>query len=1396
MQPTTKLIAGLNNKLVPVQGEIKLPITLGGSKMEHTFILCEHIENEFLIGMDVLKRVHANIDIPRKKVITPYGEDSYFDKPKRLHNRCKVRCNKTVTIPANSAGYLQGKMAIRNCNNNYEGTIEASTKLANETGVFITGSLVYSNQNMIPVHYVNVMPHDVTIRRNEVVAFVEPVCYENSNITHGVNRVKHEQHNNTHHRLSRLPDADTVDDFIKKGKWEKPEELHKQLKIDEIAIPARDKSRLKELITEFSHCFARDRFDLGKATFYEAKIDLKPNYVAKWIPSRPVSYKMEPRMDMEIERMINSDQITSCPYSLWNSRVYLLAKRNSKGESKFRFVQDGRALDSQSIQDCYELPRIKEKFDRINNCEWISSFDFQSGFTQIGLVESSQPLTAFTYKGNRYMSTRLIQGHKSSSASFSRCMNLLFSGIPFETLILYVDDMLVWSKNIDSHLRYIRLILERLTWGGLKLSGAKTSMFQKSIKFLGHIVSKKGLQIDENRIKAIQALPAPTTVKKLQKFIGVMNYNRIFLKGFAEMAAPLYNLLRKGVKFEWTKECQDSFQNLKAALLKEVILAVPDISDKNQSYHVTVDSSKTGQGATLSQMINGKRRVIAYWSRAVPKHQQKMGATKLELIALHGALKYWELYLKGTKFKVYTDCAALLSMDRIFKNENSFFQRRLADMSIFNFQILHISGKSAEMKTSDFLSRYQYDTTFKESSTQTNQNDGLTKIRTVTQSDKSVPVTKTDIRREYLNDTVLSTVIQWLKDGKRPVKINHRAEPSELCHYWRSFELLQYKDGVLYRKWFNPKTGKYRDLTVIPCTLVERIIYTCHDTLATCHAGTEACIELCLRKYYFYKLKKEFKLYIASCLQCARAKQPQRYNRAAMRPNIYTEFNQAVAIDHLIPNRKSNSRGIVAILTMVDMYSNYLVCVPVKSTGADESIKAVMEHWILKHGVPEEIRHDLGSAFTSNLWKAVMKAFDIKDVKTTPKFSQSNGKAEANNRKLNQCFRTTLSKNQWNDFDIYLKYIVFSLNSLACAKTGFSPNYLVFNRELRMPRDLFINDNDRLDSVLINDNNITIKARNQAYSLYKEIADITRNVRDTSMKRAKYMKKQYDKHVYCPQFSEGDLCFILKLWGKHKYAEKWEGPYKVTQKISEHNYIVDIDGLMKVVNVSKMKLFKPNKYYKPQDSVQKRTAIPSTRNEVQRQRNSPSSSSDEDYRMVTNLSHETPRRSERIRSRRHLGVAQDTSGNQSAVENTSDVMTEVTNDVIVNEVTNTDQIGSENLESTDSEYTDALEHSEENPSESVARDAQPSESTNTPKNGGSSMNFGELETKVTLKDIEKHGKKAARASTQIMSRPSSSLDISNTRDESTRTKTSYNLRPRVKPPKKFGFPVSPKKKKK
>ena len=1410
IKPTARLIAGLDKKIVPVQGEISLPITIGCVETKHTFVMCQHLENEFLIGMDLLDILQARIDIPNKKIITPVGESVYFDRPLSINKKYKIRCQKTITIPANTTGYLPGKIAIQNCTSNYEGVIEGNHNLAKSKGIFITPTLSYSERNIIPVHIVNTMPNDITITRNQLIAFIEPISYNNTgtNIS-GIHHVKEEELHNGGVTLTRLPDAESVETFIEKGRWDNPAELHKQLRIDEIKIPEKDKSSLRDLITEYSHCFSRNKYDLGKASFYEAKIDLKPNYIAKWVPSRPISYKLEPYMDAEIENMIKSDQITNCPYSLWNSMVYLISKQNPKGGSKFRFVQDGRALSSQSIQDFYELPRINSIFDRISDCEWISSFDFQSGFNQIGLEKLSQPLTAFTYKGKRYMSKRLIQGHVSSSASFSRCLNLLFSNLPFESIILYVDDMMIWSRDIESHLKYIRILLERLTWGGLKLSSLKSSMFLKSTKFLGHVISKDGIQIDENRIKAIQTLQPPTSVKKLQKFIGIMNYNRSFIKGFAEMTAPLYNLLRKGVKYEWTKECQESFDKLKSAISKTVTLSVPDISDKLQSYHVVVDSSKKGQGATLSQIINGKRRIIAYWSRAVPKHQQKMGATRLELLALHGALKFWELYLKGTRCTVFTDCKALLSLESIFKNENSFFQRRLADLASFNFEIKHISGKSSDMKTADFLSRYNYNTSFKENSTQTEElnNQKSNKIFNVVHMDKTIPVTTADIKKEYASDSILSVVIQWIKDGNRPDKFNHRSKPIELCHYWKNFDLLKYENGILYRKWVDPNSNKITFLIVVPCTLVERVLYTFHDTMATCHAGADACIAKCNKKFYFYNLKKEFKLYIKSCIQCARAKQPLQYNRAAMKPSIYTEFNQAISIDHLEPSKMKNKRGICAILTICDMYSNYLVCVPVKSTGTVESVRAVLEHWILKHGVPEEIRHDLGTGFTSNLWKAIMKAFDIKDVKTTPKFSQSNGKAEACNRKLNQCFRATLTENQWNDYDIYLKYIVFCLNSLESSRTGFSPNYLVFNRELRMPRDLFINDNERLKSTLLNDENLTVAARNQAYGMYRQIAEITRKVRDKCEKRAKYMKKQYDKHVYCPTFAPGDWCFLLKLWGKHKYAEKFEGPFKVIERINSHNYVINVLGKNKVVNVSKMKVFKPNKYFNPEILVQDENKPVKRKLTPKKKQLSSSSSSDDESYIVSFHDSNHARRSPRLAER-----SETSTGVNSNSETVSDLNGRTVNESSAQSAIATDLAENSQMSSTepgvntsglsgvsDTEFSDALDILDDTATSAIsdnnseihdshhAADTRPSTSS---EKRSSDISFGEINTDISLSDIQDYESVRSRGE---MRSPTAKADSS---EKGKRTNKRYNLRPKPATTKKFGFPfLSPGKKK-
>ena len=154
--------------------------------------------------------------------------------------------------------------------------------------------------------------------------------------------------------------------------------------------------------------------------------------------------------------------------------------------------------------------------DKMVECNYLSTFDFVKGFVQIGLEEESRPLTAFTYDGNRYQWNRLPMGQTSSSSQFARCMAILFQKVPFQALICYLDDILIGSRTVEEHLKRLRFIFERLSWGGLKLSTKRTQLFKKEVKFLGNLISNKGLRVDQDRIKAIQELKEPKTVKQLQ----------------------------------------------------------------------------------------------------------------------------------------------------------------------------------------------------------------------------------------------------------------------------------------------------------------------------------------------------------------------------------------------------------------------------------------------------------------------------------------------------------------------------------------------------------------------------------------------------------------------------------------------------------------------------------------------------------------------------------------------------------------------------------------------------------------------------------------------------------------------------------------------------------------
>eukprot|EP00116_Pleurobrachia_bachei_P004295 sb/3464557/ len=446
--------------------------------------------------------------------------------------------------------------------------------------------------------------------------------------------------------------------------------------------------------------------------------------------------------------------------------------------------------------------------NNMDECEWLTSFDFTKGFNQIKLDEESKPLTAFTYKNTRYQWTRLIMGHCSSSSIFAKSMAELFQKVPFQALICFLDDVLIGSNTVDEHLDRLEFVLARLSFGGLKISPSKTQLFRKQVKFLGHIMNKNGISIDPARVDAIKKLQLPKSVKELQKFLGAVNYNRSFIKDYSKIATPLYDMLQKKRKFEWNPTSTKAFEDLKNALGQTPVLVIPNYQHPDQNYELTIDSSKIGHGATLNQVLHGKKRTIAYWSKSVPVHQRKFGATRLEFLGLCHALKHFRMYLMGTKrFKVLTDCKALLNLKTIFKKESSYIHRKIAELEEYNFDIVHIAGESVHMGMTDYLSRHpipktncvgtqtlENDTRHRSDDKQRNITDHVVQVNKSLAID--IPVTLTEIKQDYADDVTLSTVIGWLKNKNTPKHLSSRKTRAELLHYWRQIKMLHVEKEV------------------------------------------------------------------------------------------------------------------------------------------------------------------------------------------------------------------------------------------------------------------------------------------------------------------------------------------------------------------------------------------------------------------------------------------------------------------------------------------------------------------------------------------------------------------------------------------------------------------------
>jgi hypothetical protein len=319
-----------------------------------------------------------------------------------------------------------------------------------------------------------------------------------------------------------------------------------------------------------------------------------------------------------------------------------------KKDESLRLCVDYRPLNAVTIKNKYSLPRIDVLFDQLVGVKVFSKIDLRSGYHQIKIRANDIPKTAFSTRYGLYEYLVMSFGLTNALAYFMYLINSVFMPELDKFVVVFIDDILVYSKNEAEHAEHLHIVLQRLRYHRLYAKLSKYDFWLKEIKFLGHTISQDGVSVDPEKVQEVMDWKPPTTVRQIRSFLGLAGYYRRFIPDFSRIAKPMTELLKKGVKYEWSQKCEDAFHTLRQHLTTAPMLAQPD---NTKPFEVYCDASGNGLGCVLMQ----DNRVIAYASRALRPHEQNYPTHDLELAAVVHALKIWRHYLMGTHCNNYTD---------------------------------------------------------------------------------------------------------------------------------------------------------------------------------------------------------------------------------------------------------------------------------------------------------------------------------------------------------------------------------------------------------------------------------------------------------------------------------------------------------------------------------------------------------------------------------------------------------------------------------------------------------------------------------------------------------------------------------------------------------------------
>lgn len=782
-------------------------------------------------------------------------------------------------------------------------------------------------------------------------------------------------------------------------------------------LSAKEKRVLFKIISKFPNCFHLKGDKLTFSNAIKHRILTKTN-----TPVHSKTYRYPQCHNDEVTNQVKElldNKIIRPSMSAFSAPIWVVPKKSdASGKPKWRLVIDYRKLNLNTVEDVYPMPNITDTLDKLGKAQCFSKIDLASGFHQIEVHEDDIEKTAFRVNNGLYEFLRMPFGLKNSPATFQRVMDNVLREFIDVCCVIYLDDILIFSKSFDEHVVDVQNVLQKLEENNLKIQIEKCDFFTKETDYLGHVITTEGVKPDARKISIIQQWPLPQTETELRSYLGLIGYYRRFIQNYANFMKPLTNQLRdldkgnhkKNRKISHPPDFVETFEKSKNLLTSSSVLIYPDFT---KEFILTTDASDYALGAVLSQGVIGQDKPVAFASRTMNKHEENYSVIQKELLAIVWATHYFRSYLYGRKFKLYTDHQPLTYIFNMRDPSSKLVRWRLL-LEEFDYEIIYRKGK--QNVVADALSRVK-----NEDNEQHNMdNESIETIHSANTDDSHfIPMTFNSVN--LFPNQIIFSIASEKSEKTESVFKNIRTTISsesfnedEIAEVLKTY-LIDNKSNCIFcpkslineiQKAFSKNFSRSKIKVAISSKFLtdlitvdeqNEIISKVHDRA---HRGIAENIKTIQQQYFFPKIRNKVTAFVNLCPTCKKAK----YDRKPYDIKIFEVPEPGKPLD--VVHIDIFIKQPLIFLSAVDRFSRFGVLISIKSKNIFDVRKGLFKLFqLFPH--PKNLIMDNESSFVSTEIRGLFERLDINPIYTPVNRSEMNGVVERFHSTIAEIFRCT-----------------------------------------------------------------------------------------------------------------------------------------------------------------------------------------------------------------------------------------------------------------------------------------------------------------------------------------------------------------------------------------------------